>query len=222
MTTIDQLGSAHDGNGLYAKKNQSRPEVQLLPTNDGSFLFPPVSYGTPGEPNDVKSYVEFWTTSPISDGVLTNISGGYADLVRRQKAVDSLEWGRFYDAQNHKALTSGSDASKATALAARADSYEKFFASWHETRPEKIKAGTARSIARAGQLRYYSAALSEADRDVIYQSTMLIGEDELTVHQITDRYRLSELRDFFQDPEATAAERLEDLRQELRRMQQVG
>jgi hypothetical protein len=220
MTTIDQLGAAHESNGQYTTKTQSSPEVHLTPTNDGTFLFPPVAYGTNPDGNDLNEYVKFWTTAPISDGVLSNITSGYADLIRRQKIADGAVWAQGYDALHHKALHSNNETVKNAALADRAAAYAAFEEEWHKTRPAKIKAGTARSIARAGQLGYYGAALSDEDRVTVNQSTMLIGDEEITVFDIIGRYRLLEIRDNFQDPDSTAAERLEDLRQELRRMQQ--
>lgn len=212
-TTIDQLGKGHNRIGQYTGKNQSEPEVRLMPREDGTFLFPPTTY------EDAADYANFWTNVPISDGVLSNITSGYADLIRRQKDFVDVQWAQEYDANHRKELLNGSDSGKAAARAKRATAYDTFIAGWHEDYPARIKAGTARTIARAGQLYYFATALSDVDRDTIYASTMQLGDREISVDDLTTRYQTSRIREYFQDPEVTAAERLEDLRQELRRMQ---
>ena len=222
MTTIDQLGMSHADNGLYVEKTQTRPEVHLTPNEDGTFLFPPTQYGsTPGK-SELGAYVTFWTSAPISDGVLTNITSGYADLVRRQKIVEGHAWAARYDVAHRSALTTGSAASQNAAQVERDRAYEEFFANWHVTNPAKIRAASARSIARAGQLSFFATALSDEDGKQVDDSTLNINGVDMTVSQIVEQYRLGELRDYFQDPDATAAERLEDLRQELRKMQKIG
>ena len=212
-TTIDQLGKGHDRIGQYTGKNQSEPEVRLMPREDGTFLFPPTTY------EDASDFANFWMSVPISDGVLSNITAGYADLIRRLKDVEDVQWSQKYDTEHRKELLNGSDTAKAAARAKRSTAYDAFIAEWHESHPPRIKAGTARTIARAGQLYYFANALSDEDRDTIYSSTMTLGDKQMSVDDIMTRYQTYNIREYFQDPEVTAAERLEDLRQELRRMQ---
>ena len=213
MTTIDQLGKGHNDRGLYTGKNQSEPEVRLEPKEEGTFLFPPTRY------RDAQDYAQFWTTVPISDGVLANITAGYADMVRRQLTSDGITWGHRYDAAHEKDLHSGSEASIAAARRAREKAYEEWVEEWHLTKPRRIRAGSARTIARAGQLYYYTAGLSEEDKELIHSSTLFVEGNDWTVEQVEATFQLRNIREHFQDPEVTAAERLEDLRQELRLLQ---
>jgi hypothetical protein len=215
MTSIDQLGNTHNDTGLYAPKTQSEPEVRLVPRDDGTFLFPPASYA------DLASYADFWTRVPISDGVLSNITAGYADLIRRQGTFVGVEWGQRYDAQHKIELSQGSEKSRDAALLVRTEGHTAMMAEWHATHPERIKAGTARSIARAGQLVFFRSALKSSDQAELLESTITVGDEELTIAEVAARYQLSAIREYFQDPDVTTAERLEDLRVELRRMQGV-
>ena len=213
-TTTDIHNKEHDGLGLYATKAQSDPEVKLTPRDDGTFLFPPTSY------KDEADYVSFWSNVPISDGVLSNITAGYAELIRKQLNAEKVPWGHRYDHEHAKDLHEGTEQQKDAARYRRSVEYEKFRLEWHKTYPERIKANSARAIARAGQIYYFATALSEEDRAVVRSSTLAVGDVDLTITEVVDRYQLRKLRPNFQDPEVTAAERLEDLRQELQRMQQ--
>ncbi|MCU1585483.1 MAG: hypothetical protein JWM49_2039 [Microbacteriaceae bacterium] len=47
---------------------------------------------------------------------------------------------------------------------------------------------------------------------------MIIADTALSVSDIEELYQLRNIRDYFQDPEVTAAERLEDIRIELREL----
>jgi hypothetical protein len=214
MTTIDQHGDAHDVSGQYATKTQSEPEVHLgQPASEGTFLFPPASY------ESVAQYTDFWANAPISDGVLSNITAGYADLIRRQANLLSVDWGHKYDAEHSRELHHGSKASMDAARKHREDAYLDHLAGWYISHPPKVKAGTARTVARAAQTVYFSSAFSDPnDRAEIQSSTMDLAGEILSVRDIVARYQMDKLRDYFQDPDVTTAERLEDLRIELQRM----
>lgn len=212
MTIIDQQGMPHGEKGLYAPKNQSEPEVHLESRDEGTFLFPPTSY------RDVQHYADFWMNAPISDGVLSNITAGYNELMRVQVNAVTGEWRRPYDIQHEKELTRGSRTDIEAATERRTQAYNDMLAGWHADHPAKIRAGTARTIARVGQLVYYTSSLSDEDAEVIRSSTVAIGDQTFTCVEAFKRYQLGALRDHFQDPDITSAERLEDLRQELRNL----
>jgi hypothetical protein len=210
--SLDQVGAAHSDAGLTLTTPVRSP-VRLEPRDDGTFLFPPASY------TDVAAYVNFWITVPISDSVLTNITKGYADLIRRQGVVVGSAWAQPYDYAHKNESTSSKDAVRAAANRARIAAHQVVMDEWFETHPERIKAGAARSIARAGQLFYYSSALSDEDKVEVKKSTMMVGDKELTIAEIESLYQLREIREHFQDLDANAADRLEDIRIELQRLQ---
>lgn len=181
MMTIDQIGMGHDSLdqgrddlGQFTEKTQSRPDVHLTSNDEGTFLFPPTSF------DSVESYAKFWTAVPISDGILANITLGYAEMIRKQSIAVGVRWGHTYDNAHARELHQGSDRSKAEALAARDAAYNAYFEEWHQTRPRRIKADYARSVARTGQLSYYRGSLSSADQDAIHASTISIGGKDLT------------------------------------------
>jgi len=209
----DARGALHGAQGLYAEKGQSVPEVKLESQNpEGSFLFPV-------EHSDVQSYCRFWMSVPISDGVLSNVVQGYAELVRYDAVLDSSEWSARWDFANKKDLDSKSESTVRRALDRRDAEWEEHYAEWCAGRQMRIRPNDARNIARAGQLAYFRGQLSEQDQQAVLESTLRVNDSEATVNDIALAYRLDEIREFFQDPEATAAEKLEDLRLELRRMQ---
>ena len=210
MTTIDQLGNSHNELGLFSGKQQTGPDVKLEPREDGTFLFPPTKY------DDMAHYVDFWMKVPISDAVLSNITAGHADLVRRQLDAASTDWAIEYDIAHRKELTTGSDDAIRAAKASRELAHDEFVDKYFTQHPQKIRPVDARSIARAGQLSYHRAALSPNEEEAVHEATMYLRDGELSVGDIVDRYQLGELRGYFQDPEVTASERLEDLRLELR------
>lgn len=212
MTTLDQQGVAHDDADLKTT-TQSEPEMRFESSDEGTFLFPPASYAS------VVAYANFWARVPISDGVLSNITAGYADLIRRQKIAESTVWGQRYDDAHDQELHHGTDSARAAARDRRSKAYDDYMQKWHETYPEKIKAGSARSVARAAQAYFYSGVLVEAEREEIYSATILLSANQVTIADVADLYQLHRIRDFFQDPDVTAAERLEDIRVELRNMQ---
>jgi hypothetical protein len=187
-----------------------------LTSNDvGTFLFPPVTY------DSVDSYVKFWMTAPISDGVLSNITLAYDELIRRQWLSASVTWGHIYDNAHARELHNGTEKSKAEALAARNVAYNAAVEEWHVTRPKRIKADYARAVARAGQLSYYRTAFAETDQELINRFTISVGDQDMTVLEVVLSYQLGEIRPDFHDLASTSAERLEDIRTELRRMQQI-
>ena len=214
MTTIDQHGDAHDVSGQYALKSQSEPEVHLSPPEaEGTFLFPPASY------TGTDQFLTFWGNVQITDGVLSNITAGYAELIRRQANLISVDWGHKYDAVHKNDLHHGSKASQDEAAVTREKAYVSHLAEWYKTHPMKIKAGTARPVARAMQMFYYSSAFKDqSDMVEVQSATVEVLGEVLTTRQVTDVYQGGSLRDYFQDPSVTTAERMEDLRIELQRM----
>jgi len=187
--------------------------MHLDPTDDGTFLFPRSSYP------DASSFVRFWQTVKISDGVLSNITVGYAERIRKEAIKVGAGWGVVYDREHEAELHHRIPAREAAADKARLEAYDEFIAKWHVHNPKSIKPAFARSIARAGQLFYYSAALSEQEQMEVVSSTMNVDGAVMTVHEINTLYQLHEIRAHFQDPEVTSSERLEDLRIELQRLQ---
>lgn len=212
MTSMDYMGREHSGNGLYTTKTQSEPEVHLAMKDEGTFLFPPARY------DSMASYANFWANVPISDGVLSNIILGYADLVRQQASSESVRWGHRYDAVNEKELHHSSEARKSAAKAAREVAYNAHMADFYRAHPVRIKADFARAVARAGQAAYFATALTAEETEEVRLSTVTVGDTEMSLREVTALYQLGEIRENFQDPEVTAAERLEDLRVELRQM----
>lgn len=186
--------------------------MQLDINTEGTFLFPPSGY------SDANVYVKFWSDVPITDGVLSNITVGYAEFIRKESIAAGVRWGIQYDRENDKELHSKNPAREAAADIARQAAYDVFIDNWHETRPRRIRADYARAIARAGQLYYYSAALSNDDQDKVLGSTIALGSRQMTVNEIEDTFQLREIRPHFQDPEVTSSERLEDLRVEMQRL----
>jgi hypothetical protein len=186
--------------------------MHLEMNDEGTFLFPPAKY------ESMASYVRFWTNVPISDGVLSNIILGYADLVRRQADSSSLSWSHRYDAIHEKELHSSNDAKKAAAVTARDAAYHVHMVDFYRKHPIRIKADFARAVARAGQACYFASALPEEEKVEVRASTVTVGDTEMSIAEVTKLYQLQEIRESFQDPEVTAAERLEDLRIELRQM----
>jgi hypothetical protein len=183
--------------------------VRLESNDVGTFLFPPSSY------SDVSEYLSFWGNVDISDGVLANITAGYADLVRRQTNLLSVDWGHKYDRENEHALRQGSPESREAARESRDAAHIEMQSEWYVTHPPRIKATWARNIARAGQISYFRTALDEARWDDIVGSTIMVGTEEITVRDANERYQLGQIREYFVDPEVSAAERLEQLRQDL-------
>jgi hypothetical protein len=186
--------------------------MHLEMNDEGTFLFPPAKY------ESMASYVRFWTNVPISDGVLSNIILGYADLVRQQANSVSVQWGHRYDAMNEKELHHSNATRKADAKAARDVAYNAHMAEFYKAHPVRIKADWARAVARAGQAAFFAGALSDADVEEIAAATVTVGDHEMSIRDVAITYQLSSIRESFQDPEVTAAERLEDLRIELRQM----
>lgn len=213
MTSIDALGRSHSEIGLYLRKIQSEPDVHLDPMDDGTFLFPPSEYP------DASSFARFWNSVKISDGVLSNITVGYAEFIRKEAIKAGNGWGMVYDRENEAELHHKSPDREAAADAARAKAYDAFIAEWYENHPKKIQSSYARSIARAGQLFYYSGALTVEQQDEVIASTMTLNGKDMTIQEIYSSYQLQEIRSHFQDPEVTSSERLEDLRIELQRLQ---
>ncbi|MEC5148801.1 hypothetical protein [Cryobacterium sp. GrIS_2_6] len=142
--------------------------MRLEPRDDGTFLFPPSAY------SDVASYADFWTRVEISDGVLANITKGYADLIRTQVSNLGVNWSHKYDYDHDQELHHGSESSRDTARARRTAAWDKVKADVYTRCPEKIKAGTARTIARAGQAVFYRSALPDENHDELTQATMSI------------------------------------------------
>lgn len=176
----------------------------------GTFLFPPASY------ENLASYAHFWAAVPISDGILSNIILGYADRVRQQADSSGLQWSFRYDAKNSSALHSTSPNRKAKAEADRADAFADHMAKFYETHPVRIPADSARAIARAGQAAYYCYVLTQEEIDELADSTVTVGGTDMSIDDVTGFYLLNEIRGSFQDPQVTTAERLEDVRLELR------
>ncbi|MCU1585484.1 MAG: hypothetical protein JWM49_2040 [Microbacteriaceae bacterium] len=131
--------------------------MHLEPLDQGTFLFPPATY------TGIADYVNFWTTVPISDGVLANITAGYAEMIRLQLIAASVTWGHKYDAEHHKELHTGSDEKKIEVRKKRDGAHMVFVEEWHESHPRRIKPNIARSIARAGQLYFFHTSLSDED-----------------------------------------------------------
>jgi hypothetical protein len=210
MRTIDQQGDVHTATGHYAARTHSEPEVRLESNDEGTFLFPPAVY------ENSAAYLRFWANVPISDGVLANVSAGYADSIRRQTNLLGVDWGHIYDREHEVQLHQGSTTSREAAREQRNVAHSAMLAEFYETHPPRIKAGFARTVARAGQIYFYQASLDKADVAEVLASTVQLGSETLTVLDVQGRYKLSDIRDYFQDPEISAAERLEDLRIELR------
>lgn len=214
MTTLDSLGREHEAaTGRFTGKLHGRPEVQLSPSKDGTFLYPPENWSSAEE------YASFWMTVPVSDAVLGNVSAGYAELVRHDAVLDASSWTAKWDYAHRRELDSTSESVVRRAVEKRQEEWDDHYAAWCAERHERIRPNDARAIARVGQLVYFSSSLPDEAQEAIWQSTLRVDNAEKSVGQVYEEYRLGELRDYFQDPEATAAEKLEDLRLELRRMQ---
>ena len=215
---MHHMGREHSDTALSTTELAMRLDAMHLDAahleikDEGTFLFPPAKY------ESMASYAKFWSNVPISDGVLANITVGYADLVRRQADSSGSTWGHRYDAVNEKALHHSNDTKKTAAVEARDVAYYAHMAAFYEEHPVRIKADFARAIARAGQACYFASALPLEEMDEIHEATVTVGQEELSIFDVTKRYQLGDIRDYFQNPEVTAAERLEDLRVEIRKM----
>ena len=218
MTTMHHMGREHSDTALSTTELAMHLDAMRLDAahleikDEGTFLFPPATY------ESMASYARFWSNVPISDGVLANITLGYADLVRRQADSSSLTWGHRYDAIHEKELHHSNATKKAAAVTARDLAYHEHMAAFYRTHPIRIKADFARAISRAGQAWYFATALSLEEKREIRESTVTVGGEELSISDVSERYQLHDIRDYFQNPEVTAAERLEDLRVEIRKM----
>ncbi|WAC50295.1 hypothetical protein [Frigoribacterium sp. SL97] len=222
MTTTDALGNAHDTtSGRFIAREYGRPaEVELRFSSEGSFLYPPERWESTDGDGGLRSYLDFWSRVEISDGVLGNVTTGYAELIRHEASLDSSQWTAHFNSAHYKVLNGGSETAVRRVLEQRDSEWEAHFAEWASQRHMRIRPNDVRAIARAGQLWYFSGSLPEEAQTVIWESTMRVNDSETTVGRVYTDYRLEELREYFQDPETTAAEKLEDLRLELRRMQQ--
>ena len=188
--------------------------MRLEPSDEGTFLFPPARY------TSVAAYAEFWAKVPISDGILANVTAGYAKMIHLQKTLEEIEWVRSYD-RAHKLGVKGPASKKMMdAYIGRPAACAAHLAEWHKPFPEGIKADMVRNIARAGQVSFFRSAFDPAGQAEIMAWTILVGDEYLSVLDVEKRYQLGCLRPYFQDPDRTAAA-LEVVRVERPRMQGV-
>ena len=83
---------------------------------------------------------------------------------------------------------------------------------------KEIKAPHARTIARAGQIFSFSAALNREDQSEVLGSTMSLAGSAQSVRDIYSDYRLEYIRTHFQLPAITSSELLLDIRLELQKL----
>lgn len=215
MNTIDALGDAYGESGSDFGNSRSLPQVKLDQNDVGTFLYPPSSY------SDLTSYVNFWATVEISDGILGNLTAAYADLIRKQNVAAAADFIAKYD-RNHPEIRSANEKKREIAIDERGTAYARHTNDFEDSQPQVINPTVARSIARAGQMYYYSSILTEEEDRQLRKATMRIGSSDRTVEEICIRYHLKDLRAYFQEPSVTASERLEDIRTELRRIQNMA
>ena len=186
--------------------------MHFEPIEDATFLFPPATYA------DATEYIRFWLTIPVSDGTLANITVGYAELMRKEAIAAGNGWGVIYDRENDAELHHKRPEREAAADRARASAYEEFIGGWYANNPKEIRAPHARTIARAGQIFFFSAALSREQQDEVLRSTMSLADSAQTVRDIYSDYRLHYIRNHFQLPAVTSSELLLDIRLELQKL----
>lgn len=186
--------------------------MHLVPKPDGTFLFPPFAYA------DVQTYADFWMNVSISDGILSNITAGYDDLIEEQANPVGTAWRLQYDSINAKELAKGDHDTHQRAMEKRTAAHRKHMAEWRAQRPAHILAVDARTIARAGQLSFHRAGLNSAGEELVNGSTMSVSGKDMTVLEIVETYQLGDLRNYFQEPEMSTAERIEGLRDDFRQL----
>ncbi|SEO09495.1 hypothetical protein [Cryobacterium luteum] len=183
--------------------------ITFDPFDEGTFLFPPEKYP------DAAAYLQFWNTTPISDGILANICAARAELMRKRSVAAGVAWGRWYDGVNEAELHHKNPSREAIADAARAVAYDAYMVEWWGDIPHKIAATAARRIVRAGQMYWYQNSIYEEDRVDVLKTTIRLSDSDLTPEEVCARYQLNEIRTSFCETTVTVAERLEDVRLEL-------
>ena len=181
---------------------------------DGTFLFPPATYGD----GTAAAYVKFWLEVPISDSILGNITVGYAELMRKEAIATGIRWGAGYDKEHYAELHHPNRAREAAADLAREAAYEDFMGGWYANNPKEIKGQHTRLIARAAQLFFFSRVLNDEDQNSVLESTLTINGQDRTVRDIYSSYRLKHIRSHFQLPAVTSSELLLDIRLELQKL----
>ncbi|WP_159604623.1 hypothetical protein [Agromyces humi] len=212
--TVDRNHMIHGGNGQYSGKVQTGadPQVLIQLSSKGTFLYPQ------GPFRDVDEYLAFWTSVDIPDRILGNIALGYREDVKRRHYLAELEWRDLYDSANRSELTHKHDARVRSAQAARDEAWALYEDEWWSSHPLKIRTIFLREVAIAGQMSLCRSLLPKDVEDRVFDVKFRLDEDDLTVREIVDLYHLDRIRGYFDEPEITAVERIEELREEINRL----
>lgn len=213
MSRVDANGDIHDAAGRYAGRTHGIPAESLTYEQRGTFLYPPLEYA------GANDYIEFWSNVPISDGVLSNIRAGYAEAVRKDLDHALFVWAREYDAKHSRALQSPLDKKREKALEERQAAGDAYRVEYMKGAPERLHPTQTRTIARVGQMINNIQILNQDDADAVRSHRVQLGPGWTpTVEEVDELFQLGRIYEYFEDPDVTASERLEDVRLEIRGM----
>ncbi len=184
----------------------------------GTFLFPP-------RPRSAQQLIRFWTEVEIEDAVLETLSLGYERWADGWQRAQVSKWlDEVYlpsqKIDRYKYRAGQINEAQRQAIAAAVGDYRR--SSLEPVHPERIPAMDARTVARAGQMWFYAGALSEEDQQLVDEHSVLVGDRPESVAQVVDRYNLRGIRDWFAGPTRAIVESLEQQRDDMAAIAEMG
>jgi hypothetical protein len=201
--------------GEFAGHDRPDADVKLELTDaeynqSGTFLFPPL-------PRSAAQHIAFWETCPVGDDVLENVSFGYEKWASEWHAPRQYQWltATFYPAKRiNRAKADAGELShqdqKMVDDAAKAYSRDVLSA----TVPVVIDPIDARTIARVGQMYYYSGGLPANERAAVEAHRIALRYETMSVYEITAKYNLTGIRHHFVGQTRAIVESLDQSRAE--------
>lgn len=181
-------GAAGGTGGQFTSRENTPPEGTLAESATGSFLYPPERF------DSVEEYVEFFTTTPISDQVLSNASYAFDAWRKRQilnyVIASNTELKNRTGGPEERIVREEGHAGLERLVAentarARAEAEHLY--------PTKvIPRGAARSILRAHQIVLQRGLLPEDIEDEVLQTPLPHQGDLIPARELVQMYQTND------------------------------
>ncbi len=157
---------------------------------DGTFAYPPY-------PRSAVQHMEFWATVPIPDIVLERVATAYK--------IGAMRYGERYPYNQELAAQNRVYRED---WRRRAELHKQEWAGM----PTSLYNPMVRPMVRAAQLYWYAEALPPEEREKVENARITLPSDqERTVKEVVEYYRLDECVDAFADPSFYDSQRLAEV-----------
>lgn len=170
--------------GQFSEKEGSAPEIGLNEFGDASFEYPPARY------TDAAQVVRFWENVQVPSSALDAMRVSY-NIARNEyetgggdEAVTNLYETEDWQVQQERDPAAFMNKVSSTREAGISQAQGE----WLESHAPEIPRHQAREIARGLQMWYYAPLAGDAERDKVWNHSISIGGEQVTVNELRARY----------------------------------